>query len=520
MSRGRRKIEFEGLFQMNVLGIFSVIRGFADLRDLAEISCTIPYEATVTGGGKGYQRPLDEFHVASLKKFIQKGRYRFFPEIVLSLRSKGKEDPVASFRKRKASEKDSLYIVRVNLKSLRDSPLPPIRRIDGNHRLEAAKLLADEWKRTATFKGFATAPFCFVILNSDRSEDDDLAEAMLFNLINSKALPMAHEHSLSVLMRDEGTRVERFDEDPELYVTRWIRERVKNWPEGFYEAMGDSPLTRLYSTARVLLRSGGLSAESVTKIEAEGKTLFDALYDLAVRLRPEQESFVLSPAFLPIAAEVYARHTLLEKGPGTNTRHARLLRAERWLRDFGVWFERVGGVDLPLPADPTLLWSVFKRDYDRKARSVFIAMSFQEDKTLSDVGKAIEEAIEKFNADHANAQLFPLRVDKQKGASYEIPARVFQDIDQSRLVIADLTDERPNVYCEVGYAKSRGIPFILTFNRKTASGEPPWNRKDAGGNKVHFDLAAYRHIAYDNPLDLRDQLKAELDALFEDDEAK
>jgi hypothetical protein len=38
MSRGRQKIEFEGLFQQNVLGTFSVIRGFADLRDLDAVS--------------------------------------------------------------------------------------------------------------------------------------------------------------------------------------------------------------------------------------------------------------------------------------------------------------------------------------------------------------------------------------------------------------------------------------------------------------------------------------------------
>jgi hypothetical protein len=32
---------------------------------------------------------------------------------------------------------------------------------------------------------------------------------------------------------------------------------------------------------------------------------------------------------------------------------------------------------------------------------------------------------------------------------------------------------------------------------------------------IHFDLAAFRYVSYDNPLHLRDQLKAELEALFE-----
>ncbi len=44
MSRGRQYIQFEGYFAENVLGIFRVIRGFADPRDLAAVS--VPYEMT------------------------------------------------------------------------------------------------------------------------------------------------------------------------------------------------------------------------------------------------------------------------------------------------------------------------------------------------------------------------------------------------------------------------------------------------------------------------------------------
>jgi len=195
MSRGRQRIEFEGLLQQNVLGTFSVIRGFADLRDLAAVSVAIPYEGSGLGDSKGYQRALDEAHVEGLKRFLQRGRYRFFPEIILSLRSKGEDDPIVPFRKRRVSENDAAYVIRVNLRALPGTIHSPIRRIDGNHRLEAARRLAEEQTRSATFKNFATAPFCFVILNSDRPEDDDLAEAMLFNLINNKLVTALQQTS-------------------------------------------------------------------------------------------------------------------------------------------------------------------------------------------------------------------------------------------------------------------------------------------------------------------------------------
>lgn len=515
MSRGRQKVSFEGLLQENVLGTFRIIRGFADLRDLAQVSVAMPYQGSKTGEGSGYQRQLDEQHVEEIKRFLSRGRFRFFPEIVLSLRSKGATDPIVTYAKRRASAADQAYWVSVNLKALETDGSTRIRRIDGNHRLEAAKRLMDEQKRSATFKDFNKAPFCFVVLNSDRPEDDELTEAMLFNLINSKALSIGSEHSLSVLMRDEAAPSERFVEDPEVYLTRWIRDKVKDWP-GFYAAMGDTPLSRLHSAAEVLLRPGGLSKATANEMESDAGKIFGPLYELAVQLRDQHEKFVHSYAFLPVAAEVYARHSMVDPAKGANTEQERIRRAARWLRDFGRWFDRVGGADLPSPADPSILWTVFKRDFDKRAGQVFIAMSFREGRTLEGVLKAFEEAIAQFNVDHPNSQLAPTRIDKQEGASFEIPARVFQEIDESRLVIADLTDEKPNVYCEVGYAKARGIPFFLTFRKKAAaSGSTTTSATTPATNKVHFDLAPYRHIEYEETHDLRDQLKKELDAWHE-----
>lgn len=341
---------------------------------------------------------------------------------------------------------------------------------------------------------------------SDQPEDDEVAEAMLFNLINSKALPIGSEHSLSVLMRDDGAAAERFMEDPQLYLTRWIHSKVKAWPQGFFAAMGDTPLSRLHAAACVLLRPGGIPKTTQKDLEREAGQLFSPLYELVIRLRDDHERFVYSYSFLPIAVEVYARHSKVKPAKGANMEAERLRRTEGWLRNFARWFDRVGAADLPMPADPSVLWSVFKGDFDQKAGQVFIAMSFRESKTLDGVYKAIEEAIDQFNSDHPDAQLSPKRIDKQQGASYEIPSRVFHEIDQSRLVIADLTDEKQNVYCEVGYAKAKGIPFFLTFQKKG---------KCTLNNKVHFDLAPHRYIEYDNPLDLRDLLKKELDIWFQ-----
>lgn len=64
MSRGRQKVTFEGLLQRNVLGIFTVIRGFADLRDLADVSVAISYGAIGMGHGTGMRRDKNGYPTA------------------------------------------------------------------------------------------------------------------------------------------------------------------------------------------------------------------------------------------------------------------------------------------------------------------------------------------------------------------------------------------------------------------------------------------------------------------------
>ena len=88
MFRGRQYIQFEGYFAESVLGIFRIIRGFADLQDLAAIS--VPYEMT---GHKtdprrvlGHQRELNEKHAQDIKKYLEQSDNRFIPEVVLSVR--------------------------------------------------------------------------------------------------------------------------------------------------------------------------------------------------------------------------------------------------------------------------------------------------------------------------------------------------------------------------------------------------------------------------------------------------
>ena len=63
----------------------------------------------------------------------------------------------------------------------------------------------------------------------------------------------------------------------------------------------------------------------------------------------------------------------------------------------------------------------------------------------------------------------------------KITDQIISMIRSSRIIVADLTHERPNVYFELGYARGLG-QRIITIARK--------------GTNVHFDVKDWRYIEY------------------------
>ena len=89
MARSQRYITLEGIYEKDVLGIFTIIRGFANLKDLARIS--VPYEMTDSDSSAqviGHQRQINENHAAEIKQYLEKSDTRFFPEVILSIRDR------------------------------------------------------------------------------------------------------------------------------------------------------------------------------------------------------------------------------------------------------------------------------------------------------------------------------------------------------------------------------------------------------------------------------------------------
>ncbi|MGC4121002.1 MAG: hypothetical protein QM765_41780 [Myxococcales bacterium] len=90
------------------------------------------------------------------------------------------------------------------------------------------------------------------------------------------------------------------------------------------------------------------------------------------------------------------------------------------------------------------------------------------------------------------------RVDESAFAG-AIMDRIQDGIRAADFVVADLSEERPNVYLEVGYAWGIGKPVVLTARE---------------GTRLHFDLAHHKCLFYKSAYRLSQDLERQVRDLF------
>lgn len=113
--------------------------------------------------------------------------------------------------------------------------------------------------------------------------------------------------------------------------------------------------------------------------------------------------------------------------------------------------------------------------------SAFIMMPIDNNNPENqDVHEAYKECFSKFG-------IKAVRADEIEHEDV-ITKRIIEKIQTSEFLVGDLTDERPSVYYEIGYAHSLGRRVILY--RKA-------------GTSIHFDLAAYNCPEYKNITELK-----------------
>ena len=106
--------------------------------------------------------------------------------------------------------------------------------------------------------------------------------------------------------------------------------------------------------------------------------------------------------------------------------------------------------------------------------------------------------------------LDPKRVDRHNQGGL-LKSEIVSFIENSEIIVADLTNERPNCYLEIGYAMGvdKYHALVLTAREDHNPDSPNYQQ---GGPKIHFDLSGYDILFWD-PGDLvgyRSQLEARI----------
>ncbi|HKI52475.1 MAG TPA: hypothetical protein VJ987_00005, partial [Anaerolineales bacterium] len=140
------------------------------------------------------------------------------------------------------------------------------------------------------------------------------------------------------------------------------------------------------------------------------------------------------------------------------------------------------------------------------AHRVFIIMPIQGEKFGSQdeqrIYREFDERFERLESILSDYDSVAIRIDKEVPLD-DLVKRIKEEIQKSRFVIADLTDERPSCYFEAGYAEALGRHLIYIASRESVISP----KKDT---KIHFDI--HRNVQlFVNLDDMETKIRAAID---------
>lgn len=196
---------------------YVVLRGFAPIKDLAEISHK----------PNSYQRPAITSHKDDIIRFLgdNNNEYRYFPEITLACRVNDYEELIRSIGSANDVDWEDARVIpglkvlsqripftgyRARHANLVKNNNRDIVRVDGNHRLESFDNEGDDIWLEYDMKeiGGLIVPFTVIFSNAEVA---DRFEAGIFHNINFKQVPLRIEASLRIIID-----VDAFDDKEKL----------------------------------------------------------------------------------------------------------------------------------------------------------------------------------------------------------------------------------------------------------------------------------------------------------------
>lgn len=405
-------------------------------------------------------------------------------------------------------------------------------RVDGNHRLEPFSD-NDEWwgyfidekapeeydseqkkawlkKKIQDFKSLVKdiiVPFSIVISNTDIA---DKFEASIFNNINFKQLPLKQEKNIQNIYK-------YLKDTNELGSAHELTMKLIELTENghflglhLFERGGTNEIYRAvcFKTAELLLEqqkklseqqeklSNSLDEEKQKKeelLKAEVKADEKQINEVERKIKIIQNQIKsiddfcasINPDAIEIAIQslrpIYDRFG--KEFPGNISVFVALvyykLLDNHKFTSFVDWvikngINRIPVTDyIPTHNEKSLI-TLFERVYESKGKEVFVSMQFGDPQSEM-IYEKIVQTIERFNQEKGlDIKITTIRIDQKASSElFNISEEISKAIEDSNLLIADLSSHNINVYHEVGIAmglaQTKGIPpqIILLYKTDT-----------------------------------------------------
>lgn len=499
------------------------IRGFAPIKELARIS----------KADYSYQRnPIYE-QQEEISTFLDKEDYLFFPEVILNYKvkidySKLKVDNRFSplqeleskgvfksnvdntvIKTKKVAYKNSSdirgieNIVVVELK-LDDKVLnelikkndEPFSRVDGNHRLKAGELATSDKVNRMTI------PFCIILseeLLYEEYKDNKLSqvneylgekfEKVVFHNINTKTIPLTSEENLRVILDDEVNFTNEYLKEKFGWEYYAIRKVFKNLPdnlESVYPNLGkdflEKPRTVSKDIVKLLVDNKKIkrNERSISLVNNALKNVNQAFGNHSRLKNVKGIAFVVAATYLEITQD-----------------------SDNDIEFFIAWLFK-NHIDEIEGLTSKSLIKIYQKIRETKSKQIFVSMQFDTETKphYNAIVKAVNEVNKEFNLE---IKLREIRIDYfNVGHSYKIDDEILRLIEESGLLIADLSSKNINVYQELGYLmglnQGKGLKqenFILIKKQDEKSKE----------TDVGFNIRPFQQLRFKSDLELVDLLK-------------
>lgn len=488
-------VKLSGILEYS-MGGFLCLRGFASFYLLSQIS----------EPNADFQRTLMDKHKSEIAQFLAFGEYRFFPEVILSLNlSNGKEnlDMVESFHENlyagntwnrnigniqinisqnitknvlnsfaKKPQEDKINIAHIKF----DETVHKLIRIDGNHRLSVAEQVTEDF----------TVPYCLLLFRYP--EENEQYSRAIFHNINAKQIPLNLEENIKVILESKGVfSDDKLKRDKTFGWKYYLaRKTIEDIDFAYFPAISSYIISAKYS---FFVELYGFLIENGSIEENDGavQIIKERLYEIEKALI-ESEITATTTNIAVIGALAFYQLTDRFK-----------------YRGFLSWIKKnnIGNVEKLHMED---VINLYNEIYEHVPKKVFLARWYP---------SAEHDGIEE--AERANCRLLAVKEVVEElnleltdlgtctTGTFDIRERMYANIEECDIFIADVSGARHNVMIEIGYALKHIDTGRMVF----------YFQKSDTCKSVPFDVS---HLAYDEIVDsaeIRTKTKKRIQTILE-----